>query len=99
MGQRLENSPVWLKAFPLGGFQILPCLAIEAQGLAGQSAVVQHHRKTVVEGYKTAAAFADLCVERGIEAPILREVHAILYKGKAPAAVIAALMTRGLKSE
>lgn len=57
------------------------------------------HRKTVVEGYRTAAAFADLCVERGIEAPILREVHAILYQGKAPAAVIAALMTRGLKSE
>jgi len=68
-------------------------------GEGANAAELIAHRKTVVEGYQTAAAFADLCVERGIEAPILREVHAILYKGKAPAAVIAALMTRGLKSE
>lgn len=57
------------------------------------------HRKTVVEGYKTAEAFADLCVERGIDAPILREVHAILFEGKSPKAALTDLMTRGLKSE
>lgn len=56
-------------------------------------------RKTVVEGYKTAQAFAGLCAERGIDAPILREVQAILFAGKAPAAALAALMARGLKSE
>lgn len=56
-------------------------------------------RKTVVEGYKTTQSFAGLCTERGIEAPILREMHAILFEGKAPAKALAALMTRGLKRE
>lgn len=57
------------------------------------------HRKTVVEGYKTTESFAGLCVERHIDAPILREVQAILYAGKKPAAAISALMTRELKRE
>jgi glycerol-3-phosphate dehydrogenase (NAD(P)+) len=57
------------------------------------------HRKTVVEGYKTADAFASLCATRGIDAPILHEVRAILYEGRTPAAALAALMTRELKHE
>ncbi len=57
------------------------------------------HRKTVVEGYKTTDAFASLCDDCGIEAPILREVQAILSAGKPPAAALAALMTRELKRE
>ena len=57
------------------------------------------HRKTVVEGYQTTESFAGLCLERGIEAPILREMHAILFENKRPDAAIAALMRRGLKRE
>ena len=57
------------------------------------------HRKTVVEGHKTAESFAELCAARGIDAPILREVHAILFAGKHPAAALSALLTRGLKRE
>jgi glycerol-3-phosphate dehydrogenase (NAD(P)+) len=57
------------------------------------------HRKTVVEGYRTTESFHGLCVERGIDAPILREMHAILFGGKAPAAALNALMTRELKRE
>lgn len=57
------------------------------------------HRKTVVEGYKTTESFAGLCAERGIDAPILREMQAILLGGKKPAAAIGALMTRELKRE
>jgi glycerol-3-phosphate dehydrogenase (NAD(P)+) len=57
------------------------------------------HRKTVVEGYKTTESFAGLCAERGIDAPILREMHAILFEAKRPAAAIAALMSRELKRE
>jgi glycerol-3-phosphate dehydrogenase (NAD(P)+) len=56
-------------------------------------------RKTVVEGYKTTESFAGLCAERGIDAPILREVQAILFAEKRPADALAALMTRGLKRE
>lgn len=57
------------------------------------------HRKTVVEGYKTTESFAGLCLERGIDAPILREMNAILFENKRPAAAIAALMRRELKPE
>ena len=63
------------------------------------SQVLITHRKTVVEGYKTTKAFASLCAERKIDAPILRQMHAILFEAKKPAAAIAALMTRELKRE
>ncbi len=56
-------------------------------------------RRTVVEGHRTADAFAGLCAERDIDAPILREVRAILFEGKRPDAALAALMNRGLKRE
>jgi glycerol-3-phosphate dehydrogenase (NAD(P)+) len=56
-------------------------------------------RRTVVEGHKTTEAFAGLCAARGLDAPILREMHAILFAGKKPAAALAALMTRELKRE
>lgn len=56
-------------------------------------------RKSVVEGYKTTQSFHELCVQQGIEAPILREIHAILFEKKQPAEALRSLMTRGLKSE
>lgn len=56
-------------------------------------------RKTVVEGHRTTEALHSLCQERGIAAPILAEIHAILYAGKKPAAALHALMTRELKRE
>jgi glycerol-3-phosphate dehydrogenase (NAD(P)+) len=57
------------------------------------------HRKTVVEGYQTTEAFAGLCARMGIDAPILREIHAILFQGRRPAEALTALMARGLKQE
>ncbi len=57
------------------------------------------HRKTVVEGYRTTESFHGLCREKAIDAPILREMHAILFEGKAPALALSALMARGLKRE
>ena len=57
------------------------------------------NRRTVVEGYKTTEAFASLCDERKIDAPILREIQAILSEGKQPAAALTTLMTRELKPE
>jgi glycerol-3-phosphate dehydrogenase (NAD(P)+) len=56
-------------------------------------------RKTVVEGHRSTEALYGLCQERGITAPILAEVYAILYQGKMPAAALHALMTRELKRE
>ncbi len=56
-------------------------------------------RRTVVEGYRTTEAFAGLCGRKGITAPILAEVQAILYQGKKPADALMSLMTRELKRE
>jgi len=56
-------------------------------------------RRTVVEGYRTTQALFELCAQKGISAPILNEVHAILYQGKKPLEALMALMTRELKRE
>jgi len=56
-------------------------------------------RKTVVEGYKTTDAFAELCAAKGIDAPILREMRAVLFENKPVAQVIPSLMGRELKRE
>ncbi len=56
-------------------------------------------RKTVVEGHRSTDAFHGLCQQKGITAPIMSEVHAILYAAKKPAEALHALMTRELKRE
>jgi glycerol-3-phosphate dehydrogenase (NAD(P)+) len=68
-------------------------------GRGRTAAELMTNRKTVVEGYKTTEAFAGLCAARGLDAPILREVQAILFAGKAPLLALNALMTRELKRE
>jgi glycerol-3-phosphate dehydrogenase (NAD(P)+) len=65
----------------------------------GEVASLVFGRKTVVEGYRTTESFAGLCAARGIDAPILSQVHAILYAAKRPADAVASLMTRELKQE
>ena len=55
--------------------------------------------RSVVEGYRTTQSFLELVCARGIEAPILAEIHDILYAGKPPAEALAALMGRELKRE
>ena len=59
--------------------------------LAGQQAVVEGHRAT--------ACLRALCVERGIEAPILEQIHGILYEALAPRRALGILMRRDLKEE
>ncbi len=56
-------------------------------------------RRTVVEGYRTTESVHRLCAARGIDAPILEQVHAILFEGRRPADGLAALMGRGPKRE
>jgi glycerol-3-phosphate dehydrogenase (NAD(P)+) len=56
-------------------------------------------RKTVVEGYQTTESFHGLCVERGVDAPILTEIHRILFEGRRPADALPVLMARELKRE
>lgn len=68
-------------------------------GQGGAVAELIAGRRTVVEGYRTTESFADLCATRGIDAPILRQVNAILFEGTRPAEALAALMARELKRE
>jgi len=56
-------------------------------------------RQTVVEGYGATAAFAAFCQREKIDAPILAEVHALLYGGRDPRQTIQRLMGRELKVE
>ena len=56
-------------------------------------------QKAVVEGYRATDCMKRLCQERAVDAPILSQIHAILYDGKEPLQALQALMSRGLKSE
>ena len=68
-----------------------------AQGMAIEDLIEK--RKMTVEGYATTECFHRLCRNQGLQAPILNEVHAVLYEGKNPAASIIDLMNRQLKPE
>jgi glycerol-3-phosphate dehydrogenase (NAD(P)+) len=56
-------------------------------------------RRTVVEGYRTTESLYEVCAEKMIDAPILNQIHAILFRGCKPADGVAALMNRELKRE
>ena len=53
----------------------------------------------VVEGYYAAASARELAQKSGVEMPITEQVYEVLYEGKDPHAVPAALMTRTRKNE
>lgn len=52
-----------------------------------------------VEGYRSAACFAEICQAKQIDAPILSEIAAILFQGKEPSLALRDLMGRELKAE
>ena len=53
----------------------------------------------VAEGVSTAPAAVGLADKHGVEMPICREVHAILFEGRNPQDAVRALMSRPLKAE
>ncbi len=55
--------------------------------------------EATVEGYWATDCFLNLCRKYDLEAPILQEVHNILYHGKDPIEGLRALMNRDLKAE
>jgi len=54
---------------------------------------------SVVEGVETARALTALAARHGVDMPIARAVHAILFEGLDPSRAIEALMGRELKAE
>jgi glycerol-3-phosphate dehydrogenase (NAD(P)+) len=55
--------------------------------------------KMVAEGVRTTRSAMDLSVKYGVDMPITREVHEILFNGKDPKHAVAELMTREPKKE
>lgn len=55
--------------------------------------------KTVAEGVKTAKSVRQLCEKIGVEAPISRQVYAMLYEGLPPLQAVRELMGRDAKPE
>ena len=56
-------------------------------------------RRMTVEGYQTADCFHHLCRRKGLEVPILNEIHAMLFGGKKPLDAVESLMTQELRQE
>jgi glycerol-3-phosphate dehydrogenase (NAD(P)+) len=52
-----------------------------------------------VEGYRTSHCFHHICLNEGIEAPILEQIYRILFEGQTADQAMRALMTRELKAE
>jgi len=71
----------------------------ERVGRGEKPAAILEGQKAVVEGHRAAGCFKAVCDERGIDAPILSEIHAILENGKEPGEALRGLMSRDLKAE
>ncbi|OYV46492.1 MAG: hypothetical protein B7X06_03570, partial [Verrucomicrobia bacterium 21-51-4] len=68
-----------------------------AQG--SSAAALIEDRKTVVEGYSSARAFHQSCQDKGLSAPILEAVYAVLYNALEPQEAFRHLMARPHKHE
>jgi glycerol-3-phosphate dehydrogenase (NAD(P)+) len=55
--------------------------------------------KEVAEGVRTTRSAHDLARREGVDMPIVEQVHAVLYDGKAPLAAVSELMGRPQKHE
>lgn len=68
-----------------------------AQGETPESIV--SGQKAVVEGYRATDCIQQLCQQKGLDAPILAQIHAVLFEGKDSRLALQSLMSRELKSE
>jgi glycerol-3-phosphate dehydrogenase (NAD(P)+) len=55
--------------------------------------------KSVVEGVYTAKAAYELARLKGVDMPIVEQIHEVLYSGKDPGRAVSDLMNRALKAE
>lgn len=60
---------------------------------------IQATRRTVAEGVNACSAALALAARHGVELPICRQVHAVLFEGKPPRQAVRELMDRSLKEE
>ena len=67
------------------------------QGADPQSIITD--QKTVVEGHSSVESLHKIAHSKGLDMPILKELHAILYLNKSPKVALNSLMMRDLKLE
>jgi glycerol-3-phosphate dehydrogenase (NAD(P)+) len=60
---------------------------------------VLHARETIAEGVITTQSAHALAMSRGVEMPIVRTMHRILFEAMPPRDAIAELMARALRAE
>jgi glycerol-3-phosphate dehydrogenase (NAD(P)+) len=71
----------------------------EQLGRGGDVAALLAGRSSVVEGYPTARSAHALALRLKISAPVIQEVHAMLYEGKPPAQAVRDLLSREQRAE
>jgi glycerol-3-phosphate dehydrogenase (NAD(P)+) len=71
----------------------------EKLGRGGDVAGLLASATSVVEGHPCALSAHGLAARMGVEAPIIGEVHAMLYHGKDPRRAVQDLLGRGSKAE
>jgi len=62
-------------------------------------AEIERETTEIAEGVKNSRVVGRLAEEAGVEMPIIEQMVAVLYEGKAPATAVRDLMTRELKEE
>lgn len=107
MGKKLGADPATFLGLAGMGDLVLTCTGplsrnLQAGMLIGEGKPLEQIVETlggVAEGIYTAQSAYELATERGIDMPILGEIHAILYEGKTPEKAVASLMGRDLREE
>lgn len=71
------------------------------QALAGGAVASEllSQQKTVVEGYRACESMYALCQKQAIQAPILEQIHQVLYQQRSAQDALSSLMLRELKVE
>ena len=71
----------------------------EKIGAGGDAASILQATVSVVEGYHTSKSAWKLASQKGVDAPIIREVHAMLHEGKPVRTAVQDLLAREAKQE
>jgi glycerol-3-phosphate dehydrogenase (NAD(P)+) len=71
----------------------------EKLGQGKALAEILHKMNMVAEGVETTRSTLALARRHRVDMPIVREMHEILFEGKAPLAALSSLMTRSTKTE
>jgi glycerol-3-phosphate dehydrogenase (NAD(P)+) len=106
-GRKLGAEPATFLGLAGMGDLVLTCTGplsrnLQAGILIGEGKQLDQIIQTlggVAEGVFTAQSAYELATARGIDMPILREIHGILYEGKTPESAVASLMGRDLREE